>query len=395
MLSKQNYFEVNSVTFTNQGLNKKEKEQKYNDYVKKYRIRQGVKRANKPLPPVPVKNPRQNKPAQTKFKFSECLLSYAQAAINPFAQIAKLPCIPDNVCAPSFKYRTVIDTTMAVGTRGTGYAMLNPWMMAFNNPGTPASGSDAPCITTAATYDRDDYYVDNDYITDNQVQTHNANSPYDLATLTPGSLRLVAAGIEIQYTGQLLNQSGVVTTLQNDGMKTFQSIGTDISQVKYNQRASVCPVSRESSCYCRYEPTSSDFNDYAPIYDYQPTQLPGTGNYIYPLGTFVTGATPGTTFRVRCVAFFELQLSNAPSTPSDSDPIGYPALQAARTTVLATQQPASDLVSILKRTAYNIGHTISGFGPVIGTALGGALGNPAMGAALGSYSKDIFESLFG
>jgi len=390
MLSKLNYLAVNKVAFSN--LNKQQKDEKYKIYQERYKLRTRESKSAPTLPKV-VRPQKLSRPvALNTIKWSECLLAYAKASIDPFDSIQSMPCIPDSICAPSLKYRTFIDAEIGIGDTGVGYAAFNPWTMAVNDVSQDGTASDFPLVTTTTAYANSDiswlvsapaglaYYA--------------SNSPYEDFGNT--ALRLVAAGMEIEYTGQLLNQAGTISVCQWDGLLSVPN-HTTISAFKSNPRTQVCAVSREARCYVRYDPLRTEDLSYRQLSDYQPTIHPDiASDGIYaPLIIVVSGATADTTFRVRAVAFFEAQGHNLPVTPSESDPIGFPAFQAARSQVLPTQDPKRDLFSILKDTAINIGKTITGFGPQIGTVLGSALGNPAAGAAIGSASKTIFESLFG
>jgi len=396
MLSKKNYLDVNKVAFAN--LNKQQKEEKYKKYQRKFQNEKSVVVVNTNNVKKPTNrnnnNVRVMQVARTQAKWSDCLLLYAKASIDPFDNIQRMPCIPDSMCSPSNKFKTFIDSELVIGTTRIGYAILNPWAMASNDNVTFPTYTDSPLITTTAAYDSNVITWDWDDI---KFAITNANSPYSVAQLETGVIRLVAAGMEIEYTGQLLDQSGTISVVQWDGLRSLPNL-TTISEFKSNQRTQTCATSREARCYVRYEPMrEEDFS-----YSLYQRHLTGAiadplykSNGIYgPLAIVVNGAEPGTTFRVRAVAYFEAQLPNLPSTPSESDPIGFPAFQAARTTVLPTQDPKQDLWTILKNTAYNIGKSITGNGPQIGAALGAALGNPAAGAAIGAVSKNLFESLF-
>jgi hypothetical protein len=400
MLTKQNYLALNNRNSNFTQLTKAEKDKKYQNYLLRFKERNQNEKMILAAPMRKMnpksrtrKNP-QNKPAATKMKFSECLLTYARASIDPFENIQKLPCIPDSLSAPSYKFKVFIDTDMIIGTEGVGFAAFNPWAMAINNAGASTAGLDYPLVVTTATYPEDIFDATLALLTADQISGSNSNSPYPYPELDTGSIRLVAGGLEIDYSGELLNQSGVVSVIQWDGLQTVP-LDITTSLIRSNQRTQVCPTSREARCYVRYEPTSSSNFDYTSIDNYLPTHgAPlAKGGIYYPLLAYVSGATPGTSFRVRAISFFELQLSNAPTTPSESDPIGFPAFQSARTTVLPTPDPRSDLFTILKQTAVNIAHTISGFAPTIGMAIGATLGNPTFGASVGNVSKELFESM--
>lgn len=401
MLSQKQYFVDNMVNF--QDLTLKQKRQKYTKYVARYKRINGVGNSNKMTNIYPKQQPKINRvnrnkalrslqPKETNVKLSECLMLYARASIDPFGNFQQMPCIPDTITAPSFKFRTFVDTNIFVGTETVGYAAFNPWTMACNDNGSAGEVFDYPIIGTTATYNQSSYTASAAALAAGQIFASNSNSFYSDSTITPGSLRLVAAGLELEYSGQLMDQAGVISVIQWDGLNAVPNPSTT-DQIRLNQRTMSCPTQREARCYVRYEPVDSENFSYAPLSQYRPSQNPTLDPKYYPLLVYISGATPGTSFRIRAVSFFELQLSNAPISPSESDPIGFPALQAARSSVLPSSDPGEDLTTILKKTIRNIATTVSGFAPAIGTSIGAALGQPAIGHTVGNFSKTLIESL--
>jgi len=421
LLNKQQYLETNRSNFV--GLTKKQKDDRYQLYRQKYLNKDradlvGMTTKNRQIIPYQVSNPR--KPnngnqninmtkarkatnrstnmggnSNLKFKLSKCLLSYARASIDPFDNITELPCIPDVITVPAYRFRTYLEADVEVGGEGVGWAVMSPWKMIMYQNGSTGTSSDFPVVTTHNTYGSGEYIWDPTDIGGGTVIGWNPQSQMSFADINPVtnpgvSWRLVAAGMELDYTGVLLDQAGLVTVIQWDGLNTIP-LGTTIPVLRQHPRSQSCATSREARCYIRYEPTNTD--NYS--YQTEPFYYPAGRTTYYPLGIFVSGATPGTTFRIRAVAFFEIQSSTLPAVPSEADPVGFPAFQAARSSHLPTPDPQSDLFSILKKTASNILTSISGFAPVIGTAIGSMFGQPAVGGVIGGVSKDLIQSLFG
>jgi hypothetical protein len=411
LLTKQQYLQLNAIAFRD--LNKADKDIKYQLYKQKYlRKNQSTDNKNKQLitrndvkfrsinnnnnnkvKPIPRNmNNLQNLSVNSmKFKLSKCLLSYARASIDPFDNITELPCIPDTIVVPSYKHRAYIEADVVVGTQGVGFAVMNPWKMIMSENSNTTTSSDWPVVTTSAAYN-DVTYTWTPVQLGTEVFGWNPQTIIRFADLITQnfSWRLVAAGMELDYTGVLLDQAGLVTVIQWAGLGDIPS-GLTPGDIRQNPRSQTCATSREARCYIRYEPTDAENFSYKN----EPYYYPPGRTVNYPLGIFVSGATPNTTFRVRGVAFFEIQNSNLPASPSESDPVGFPALQAARSSLLPTPDPQQDLFTILKRTAGNILNSISGFAPTIGTAIGSIFGQPAAGAAIGSVSKDLIQSIFG
>lgn len=414
LLTKKQYLEINASAFVN--LSNPQKNEKYIKYREKHLAKnksEQISMNSKNMQIVPFKNTTSNinlknrnmnnnnklltnnSNNSVKFKLSKCLLSYARASIDPFDNITELPCIPDVITVPAYRFRTYLEADVQVGVLGVGFAVMSPWKMIMNGNGSVPGVTDFPVVTTTNFYGLPYYAWDSATLTAGAVRGWNPQSQLDLGAITvPGfNWRLVAAGMELDYTGVLLDQAGLVTVLQWDALENIPQLGTgtSIGVLRQHPRSQTCATSREARCYVRYEPTSADNF----TYHNEPFYYPPARDYYYPMGIFVSGATPNTTFRVRAVAFFEVQSSTLPAVPSEADPIGFPAFQAARSSHLPTPDPQSDLWSILKKTASNILTSISGFAPVIGGAIGSLFGQPAVGAAVGGVSKDLIQSIFG
>jgi len=331
----------------------------------------------------------------TRIGLSDCLVEYAKAMIDPFDTVPN-PCIPDNICIPSYKFNCKVESTFTVGLMGTGFVLFNPWSMAANDVAATGASIDFPIIVSTANYTRIDVNPSIARLSNGEILGFGSTSPFTFAEFGNDQIqmRLVAAGVEIEYIGELLNQSGCVTTLQNNGLQPF-IFPTEIVTLQSNPRARTCANSKENRCYISYTPTNSNVLSYGSINQYLPSQqnVPTLTNH--PLVIAVSGATPGITFRLKAMAFFEMQMDNTNVTPSESDPIGFPAFLAAKTAVVATDDPGTDLKSVLQKTIKNIATSISGQGAGIGMALGSIYGNPQAGRAAGSAAGLLLSSILG
>jgi hypothetical protein len=393
VMSKKQYFKANAVVFKN--LSPVEKDLRYRKYLRKHN------RAprSKPLT-IPNSRPRKrpiprsarfNDSMRSKMSLSQCTLSYAVASMAPFSEMAELPCIPDEICAPSYKFAVTGNGQFTIGTTGTGFIACNPFLLIANDWGSSATNIDYPILVTTATYPYTDRFqaLATD-ITAGYLEGLNSSSLYTGATINEGEMRLVAWGVEIFYTGIVLNQSGAVTSLQYDGLNDFPDAIT-ITQIRNNPRSITCTVSKDDRCHLNYMPTSQAVLSYQNITNYIPTAL--NVKHYYPELIIVNGAAPGTTFQFRMKAYYEVQLPGMMTSPSHSDPIGFAALQSARTTVLNTGKPEDDLKSVLKKTLINIGTNISGLAPSAGTALGAVFGNPTAGTIAGNAVSGLLNSI--
>lgn len=346
ILSFKQYKKVNSNNFS--GLSTQEIRKKYSEYLN--RKNPNGKSVVKQKQTTKVQR-KQARPQLTATNLSACVLAYAQASIDPFSTSVKDPCIPDQISAPSFKFNTTIMANMVIGTQGVGYALLQPATAIVNDNGTPGGKIDYPLLTTTATYPLLDIAYDVTSIPGGYCTGTNSNSYFSTGDFKSGEFRVVAAGIEAFYTGSLLTQSGVVTTLQNDGCQAFDGGPVPVSQYMTNPRASVCATSKDSRCYVSYFPTNADQLSYQRFSYWQPSSNPPVGpDAYYFMGIFVSGATPGSTFQIKCKVYYEAQIRGLSSSPSESDPIGLAAFQTARSALKPSDSPADDLASVLKNT---------------------------------------------
>lgn len=321
------------------------------------------------------------RPVQTSVKLSDCLMRYAQAQLNPWGNLSEMPCIPDVICTPSHKFSAFIKTVCTVGSNGTAYVLVDPWR--FWSDAGPTQITQALITTTGAYPDAG--AVNYSYaLPSGNLSSANFNSPYTYASIQNGRFRLVACGVQLQYTGQILSQAGVVTTLQTDGCANLDT-GTAYDAIKNNARAVTCPVSQTGVCHVNYYPTDEALLSYEPPFLYGQNQK-------FVLVMIVTGATPGTTFQVQCKAFWELQNSGFSTTPSHSDPVGLGAYHAARTQVTPTNDVGKDLQKTLK---YTISEVLKNVTRVALTpaamAVGGALGGPPVAAAFGGAAQALSD----
>lgn len=381
------FLKQNKKRFDSLGLTKQQRIARYNaSQARKKNLGRAVASMRNPPKPKP------SRPPPTRAKFSECLVRYAQASIDPWHPNLAEVCIPDTTVIPSNKYAVTINGTLVIGTQGVGYASLNPWTAAINDniDGNPGAQR-IPLVCTTATYDSADYILDPVLYTGNRITTHQSNSMYNNASFGNSPMRLVAAGIEISYIGVLLNQAGIVSLLQSDGLTPFPKV-VPVDTVNKNPRTRICSVSAKDRCYLSYNPTNDDVTSYKPLTNYVTPVYANSAGMSAPLLIGVSGATPGTSFFVKVKCYYECQIPGMNVTPSHGDPVGYGALQAARSTVQTTNNPQHDFSSIMQEAGRNLLTQVSGALPAAGAAFGAYFGNPQLGSALGEAGRSIVVS---
>jgi hypothetical protein len=378
------YLALNKARFDAQKLTKAERIQRFNARKAKLSGRNRKVAA--------INKPKRPQPKSSRVKFSECLVRYAQASIDPFNTQLSEVCIPDNIIIPSHKFSVTINGNLVVGTKGTGYAALNPWTGAVNDNVNGNPGAiNIPLTCTTAAYDQTDFLADPGLFTGARILSTQSNSMYTTASFGTSPMRLVAAGLQISYTGQLLNQSGIISLLQNDGLTPFPQT-TLIATFNNNPRTRICATSSKDRCFLSYYPTNDNVISYRPINDYITPNMANSVGVNWPLAIVVSGATPGTTCFVQVRCFYEVQMPGANVTPSHGDPVGYSAFMAARTTVPQTPHPERDLSEIMSNAARTLLTDVSGVLPAFGTAVGAYFGNPQAGGIIGSAGRSFIQS---
>lgn len=383
MLSQQQYLRNKRAAFDRLGLSQNARIQRYKKYAKVKGAVPKMGGANSPIRitsrPVmsntPPQLPRRN-PKASSVKLSDCLLSYAASQLTPFNYQGPDPCIPDTLCTPSYKFNASCKTEMYVGVDGAGYALFNPWIGCIL-----ANTSDCPVIVTLPAFTGTAIKWTGAGLYGVELLGINTNTNFSLGQIAQGSIRLVGAGAELIYAGKVVDQAGVITTLQNDGLKVYVD-GTPMTTLKNNPRAIVCANSKIGTCHVNYYPTNSDVLSYRNLDDFLPSAV-GFANAGPRMGITVLGATPGTAFEVRFKAFFELQLPGMNVTASHSDPVGLGAYQTARALAVPTSNPKADLMDVISLTMREVATSVSGLLPAVGTAVGSLLGAPVVGTALG------------
>lgn len=384
IMSRKRFLAKNKNKFDALNLNAKQRDQRYANYLKSSgKVRVRVKSAP----------PKQRAPQIkiTKSTFSDCSLLYGQVLTNPFDNVVGSPCIPDLVCVPSFKYNTTINTTMTTNGAGFGVVAFDPWTMAASGMGLAPSGIDFPLATSTASYPHTGSVIINPAVmAAGEMVGTNANTLIDIAIVTKGEIRLVAAGIEICYIGAVLNQAGTVTCLQTDGLRPPPPAGVTLNEIQGNPRARVVAVSKDKKAYQTYYPTDAALLGYQNIQTFMASNQ-NTGNY-HPLLLVINGCTPGSIFQVRARAFFEAQLPGMSVSPSESDPVGMAKVLESRSRIRETE-PAEDTKSVLFSALRTVGEGVSRAAPYLGAAIGGFVGQPEVGAVFGQSTQKVLDAL--
>lgn len=302
-----------------------------------------------------------------QIQISDCAKDYITAVVSPFRNLRSYPCIPDFTIVPSFKLRAKVRGTMATGsTTGVGWVIMNPFTMAFNDATASGTTSDYPVVSTGATFAGSSiaFAVSGGAITTTGVVGNQSDSILSAAnfagTNAQGALRLVAAGLKIQYTGAPLYMQGSVylaRTSRNQVYDTSFDTGSELARDSYTV---VRPISRGTE-YIFYSPQGIDVCEYRNSASYLPSGGAVVGGY--SLIIFIDGGAIGNPQNClfEAIAYFEVVGCNMPTTASHSDPVGYGAGLSSLPTTAPRDPPETIIGQVLSKTRDTIVNNMSGF----------------------------------
>jgi len=318
-----------------------------------------------------------------------CTRMYAKALTNPFA-VQGLPCIPDSIVLPSYKFTTKARGVFSTGTTGVGFCIIDPFQMLVNDGTWDASGS--PVEFGGAIY-----YTDKTYTLTNMtimsagvlstgVNIANPNSMFSFADFNPGSgdvavrsrqFRLVGCGLKVSYIGSNLYNAGRLVIFRNQGNSSLDPstayTGSMFLQDNYTSMSTVSRAPR----YVFYVPDDPTFIAYNPGSDFLPNlgQIPQTSGSHYSMGIYIDGGSidPNQqSWEFEAVAFFEAIGSTFTLSKSDGDPVGHDIIMSSLPNKAPTgtpQQVENTVMSNFLRgftettreVAYNVGRRAVGY----------------------------------
>lgn len=259
----------------------------------------------------------------------------------------QLPCIPDVISLPSFKYSTRTRGVMYIGQANYGFVSYDPWTAAVND----CSQADACLNTSTAVWTGSQFNAVPD---GTNVIASNATSMFNTANLAGitanggAQIRLVGGAVRITYTGTTLNQGGTALIIR---FPSNLNLTPTYGQVVNLRETTVTPVTRRELSV-HYMPDTTAFLSYQ-TFSTTFTSA-GGGSTHKSLGFFITGVT-GNSFQVEAISHFEVIGSTLTQTPSHTDAVGF----GAATQAVQTPEPPSSTSYQQMRSA--IGRMASGF----------------------------------
>lgn len=260
---------------------------------------------------------------------SPCAKAYAKALADPWDEPDELPCIPDVVTIPSYKWTTKARGTFTVGTGGIGWVVASPFLCAANGFTGAGSFVDYPIISTTTGYTGPSYgwTVNLGVINTPGVVGSNPSSIVSGTQLQAGNctMRCVGHGIRVRYTGTELNRGGRLILFRDRGNGAVSQL-TNGPSLLNDPSCYTTPVSRTWRGVT-YVPAQSSLLSYNAIQAFQPTSQATDTAARRGLIAYVDGSTSGNSFDYEITGYYEaVGQSMTPTTPSHGDAVGYGAI---------------------------------------------------------------------
>jgi hypothetical protein len=340
MLTKQQFLEKHKAKFSS--LSQKQQDKRYNDYKLSKAMR------NNGNGTVIAKS-KTASPGQISYAtLSKCSKLYVHALLDPWS-LDQPPCVPDNITLPSYKFCARYRGTVVVGTSGVGFVGVDPYLFCSSTNSVLYTDSTYPFpgITFGAA----------------GINAVASDSPYAIDLFNPASnnnfsARIVGFGMRMRYTGSEMSRSGQVVSYRQPENHSYPE-PYPVSFYLGNREAVTVPADRQWHS-CLWRPALP--RDLA-YYD----DFPEFSTAEYSQFIAISGGTPGTSFEVDLLGWYELIGNTLPSlTRSHADPVGMSVVSAA----MSEKQPTgSNAVSDFIKTATSIANEslsfIKAVGPVV------------------------------
>jgi len=329
---------------------------------------------------------------------SACARKYLAARIDPWSELAKDSCIPDQTVLNSQKLSCRARGFFSSGTNAVGWISLDPWAMIISDPVVLGTSLNAPVVFTQNNYTPIQYQWS--VAAGNLgVGTNFGGSDSNLATsyFTPAAaagvenptFRLVGAGIRIRYTGAAINRGGRITAYRSPNNVEIPhggavgGVATPNSSDLLQTKEAITDVVSSDWHSVAYVPTFVDALAYNPLtFFFNPT-IQSTNRHTLLMYVDAPSATP-IQFEYDCISHFELIGYGAITTPSHSDPVGMGAVQTATTAAPISQlPPQQQLQQGYARALESLATSASG----ILYSAGKVAGRAAMTLAAGAISN--------
>lgn len=318
-----------------------------------------------------------------------CTRMYAKALVNPFS-VQGLPCIPDNIVLPSYKFATKARGVFSTGTLGVGFIIIDPFQMLTSNGNIAGI---APVQTGGAIYYTDKTYAQANVqpitvaaltagvnIANSDSLFVNADFDNTVAVNRRRQMRLVGCGLRIKYIGSNLYNAGRLIIFRNQGNDSVPLfVATTPQTFLQDQYTSLTTVSRGDK-YVYYVPDDADFIDYNPFNVYSPNLadpagVGGIGLGHHSMGIIIDGGSVAPnqqSWEYEAVAYFEAVGNGFTLSRSEGDPVGHDIIMSSLPNAAPTSSPQQVENSVMgqfikgftdttREVAYTVGRKALGY----------------------------------
>jgi hypothetical protein len=291
-----------------------------------------------------------------------CSALYGLAIADPFNPKATGVCLPTFPSIKSQKVRRFLRLTFVVGTAGCGFITMAPSLAndsyaictttaAYTQTGVELFNGAAGSAAGAAIFQTgvSPAYLPGPWSTANLLA---ANDGVDADVSNSVQGRIVQAAMRVQYAGSLLNRGGIYTALaEPDHLPLFSNAVVTDATLGGNVEAYVMPndgqrvqvnmlgVYPDELAYTPPTPISAFTAGFPSIFPMSPgAQQWNTGAVLaadHNMVIMVTGGVAGTIYQCEVVVHCEYigRPTAGVSTPSESDVLGFQAVNAAGQTL--------------------------------------------------------------
>jgi len=333
----------------------------------------------------------------TKYRLSDCARLYLEALVDPWS-CQGLPCIPDAVILPSYKFsvtsRGEFSTSAATGF---GFIMIDPFQLVCNNitpilPGMANSAGETafpypnfPIVTTSQAYDQafpdTRYNFDTSSFVRTGLTVSQGNSPYQIEAFAYNNwnFRLVGCGVKVVYAGSMFRNQGTMYIAKSQGNNNFDYSSTpgyfNLSDVASDQYTVIKRITNQGG-YLYYTPDDPFFLAFSSMDDYvirdcdaRRTSKDPDNHHSLFIGVSGGDTDSPQTFHFEIKAFYEVIGRGLTLTKSHGDPTGQakvleslpnhaPAGTPAQTKAGIFTSLAQGIMDVSGPVAYNIGRAI-------------------------------------
>jgi hypothetical protein len=247
---------------------------------------------------------------QQRFQLSQCAKTYLHVLANPFDDVTGA-CVPDEFEKPSFKFRSVYRSSLAIGSAGFGFVMVDCLRFGLRDQlAITHSGSTYAAITLPLTGAEV-----------GAINSTNNQSTFLTAQIGRGGgslqWRVVGCGLRVRYSGTELNRGGSIVPFRHPENQFIAGYGTGNMLVFQTVRSFPTDRQWHGTAFTPTSAFDTIYNDAVPV-------AANTVNVIQDrtIAVAITGAVANNSYEYEIIAYYEIVGSIIGTSPSHSDMAG-------------------------------------------------------------------------